>query len=143
MLTLEDIEQEIFKKYKMNGLLLGDENVIRLMDQTLDKGESPIISAGFNKDGSLSKRSKIASKQEFDYLRRFVRGKYSETGNRITSGQVDISPYKMKEKTPCTFCSFKSVCQIDESLDGNGYRQLVSLPKDDVLDLIKKEVEGQ
>ncbi|WP_102271874.1 helicase-exonuclease AddAB subunit AddB [Cytobacillus massiliigabonensis] len=143
MLTLEDIEQEIFKKFKMNGLLLGDEKVIKLMDQTLEKGESPIISAGFNKDGSLSKRSKIASKQEFDYLRKFVRSKYMETGNRITSGQVDISPYKMKEKTPCTFCSYKSVCQFDESLESNEYRLLVPHQKDELIDIIKKEVEEQ
>lgn len=142
MLTLEDIEQEIFKKFKMNGLLLGDENVIKLMDQTLEKGESPIISAGFNKDGSISKRSKVASKQEFDYLRRFVRSKYTETGNRITSGQVDISPYKMKEKTPCTFCSYKSVCQFDESLESNEYRLLIPHQKDELIERIKKEVEG-
>ncbi|MFE8696318.1 helicase-exonuclease AddAB subunit AddB [Cytobacillus sp. FJAT-53684] len=141
MLTMEDIEQEILKKFKMNGLMLGDENVIRLMDRTFDKGDSPIISAGFNKDGSISKRSKVASKQEFDYLRRFVRGKYEETGNRIINGQVDISPYKLKDKTPCTFCSFKSVCQFDESLETNEYRQLVSYPKDELLEIIKKEVE--
>ncbi|MED3572442.1 helicase-exonuclease AddAB subunit AddB [Cytobacillus praedii] len=143
MLTLEDIEQEIFKKFKMNGLLLGDENVIKLMDQTLDKGDSPIISAGFNKDGSISKRSKIASKQEFDYLRKFVRSKYTETGNRITSGQVDIAPYKMKEKTPCTFCSYKSVCQFDESLESNEYRLLIPHQKDELINIIKKEVDGQ
>ncbi|KQL18623.1 helicase-exonuclease AddAB subunit AddB [Cytobacillus solani] len=143
MLTLEDIEQEIFKKFKMNGLLLGDEKVIKLMDQTLDKGDSPIISAGFNKDGSISKRSKIASKQEFDYLRKFVRSKYTETGNRITSGQVDIAPYKMKEKTPCTFCSYKSVCQFDESLESNEYRLLIPHQKDELINIIKKEVDGQ
>lgn len=143
MLTLEDIEQEIFKKFKMNGLLLGDEKVIKLMDQTLEKGESPIISAGFNKDGSISKRSKIASKQEFDYLRKFVRSKYAETGNRITSGQVDIAPYKMKEKTPCTFCSYKSVCQFDESLESNEYRLLIPHQKDELINMIKKEVDGQ
>ncbi|MBP2241115.1 ATP-dependent helicase/nuclease subunit B [Cytobacillus eiseniae] len=143
MLTLDDIEREIFKKFKMNGLLLGDEKVIRLMDQTIDKGDSPIVSAGFNKDGSLSKRSKVASKQEFDYLRKFVRHKYVETGNQMTSGQVQISPYKMKDQTPCTFCSYKSVCQFDESLESNEYRQLVPHSKDDMLELIKKEVESQ
>ncbi len=141
MLTLEDIEQEIFKKFKMNGLLLGDENVIRMMDQTLDTGDSAIISAGFKKDGTISKRSKVASKQEFDYLRHYVRNVYKKTGNNIMEGNVDISPYKMKDKTPCTFCSFKSVCQFDESLDSNDYRNLDLKQKDDVLELIRKEVD--
>lgn len=141
ILTLEDIEQEIFKKFKMNGLILGDENVIKLMDQTLDTGDSAIISAGIKKDGTLSKRSKVASKQEFTHLRRYVRTMYEGTGNRIMDGSVEISPYKMKEKTPCTFCSYKSVCQFDESLESNDYRLLVPKPKEEVLDLIRKEVE--
>ncbi|QED47181.1 helicase-exonuclease AddAB subunit AddB [Cytobacillus dafuensis] len=141
MLTLEEIEQEIFKKFKMNGLLLGEENVVKLMDQTLVTGDSSIISAGIKKDGSLSKRSKIASKEEFDHLRKYVRGMYTKTGNQIIGGNVDISPYKLKEKTPCTFCSFKSVCQFDESLDGNDYRLLVPQPKDEVLECMRREVE--
>ncbi|MDQ0268798.1 helicase-exonuclease AddAB subunit AddB [Cytobacillus purgationiresistens] len=140
MLSLEDIEKEIFKKFKMNGLLLGEENVVRLMDQTFETGDSPIISAGFNKDGSLSKRSKVASKQEFNDLRRFVRHKYSLTGNQITSGQVDISPYKMKEKYPCTFCAYKSVCQFDESLDSNEFRILDTKSKEETLELMREEV---
>ncbi|WP_026582427.1 helicase-exonuclease AddAB subunit AddB [Bacillus sp. J33] len=141
MLTLEDIEQELYKKFKMNGLMLGDENVIKLMDQTLESGDSSIISAGFKKDGTLSKRSKVASKQEFDYLRRYVRKMYRNTGNSITEGNVDIAPYKMKEKTPCTFCAYKSVCQFDESLETNDYRLFIPKTKDDVMENIKKEVE--
>ncbi|MFE4524335.1 helicase-exonuclease AddAB subunit AddB [Cytobacillus firmus] len=142
MLTLEDIEQELYKKFKMNGLLLGDENVIRLMDQTLETGDSSIISAGFKKDGTLSKRSKVASKQEFDYLRRYLRKMYRNTGNKITEGNVEIAPYKMKEKTPCTFCAYKSVCQFDESLETNDYRLFTPKPKEDMIEIIKKEVEG-
>ena len=36
IMTLEEIEEEISKKFKMNGLLLGEENAIRLMDISLD-----------------------------------------------------------------------------------------------------------
>ena len=32
MISLDEIEQEILKTFKMNGLILGEENVIRLMD---------------------------------------------------------------------------------------------------------------
>lgn len=141
MLSIDELEKEIFKKFKMNGLLLGEENVVKLMDQTLETGDSPIISAGFNKDGSLSKRSKVANKQEFNDLRRFVRHKYTATGNQIIDGQVDISPYKMKDRTPCTFCSFKSVCQFDETLESNEFRSLDNKGKDEMLALIRKEVE--
>ena len=139
MLTLDEIEAELFKKFKMNGLLLGEENVIKLMDQTLESGESTIISAGIKKDGSLTKRSKVASKEEFNQLRSYVRSMYVKTGNSIVDGAVQISPYKMKEKTPCTFCSFKSVCQFDESLQANKYRMLKVEDKETVIEKMRKE----
>ncbi|WP_449622105.1 helicase-exonuclease AddAB subunit AddB [Robertmurraya sp. Marseille-Q9965] len=141
MLSLDELEDALFKKFKMNGLLLGDENVIRMMDQTLDSGESSIISAGIKKDGMLTKRSKVASLDEFDDLRKYVRNFYVKTGNAIAGGNVEIAPYKMKDRKPCTFCSFKSVCQFDESMEGNEYRNLPIHSKEEVLQMIRKEEE--
>ena len=38
ILTLEDIEKELFKKFKMNGLVLGEENAVKMMDLNLGFG---------------------------------------------------------------------------------------------------------
>lgn len=140
LLTMDEIEKEIMKKFKMNGLMLSDQNVIRLMDQSLESGDSQIISAGINKDGNLSKRSKVASINEFEDLRQYVRNLYQKTGNAIIDGDVDIAPYKLKNKTPCTFCAYKSVCQFDESIESNHYRILPPQSNGEVLELIRKEL---
>lgn len=139
LLTIDEIEKEIMKKFKMNGLMVGDPDVLKLMDQTLESGDSQIISAGIKKDGSLTKKSKVASLNEFDELRNYVRKLYQTTGEAIVDGQVDIAPYKMKDKTPCTFCAYKSVCQFDESIE-NHYRILTPQPKETIFELIRKEV---
>lgn len=139
MLTLDEIEEEILKRFKMNGLLLNDENVIRLMDKSIDTGSSQIISAGFKKDGSLLKSSKVASKEDFDHLRQFVRNKYVETGNGIVSGIVDVSPYKLKDRAPCTFCSFKPVCQFDQAVESNEFRKLPVIKKEDLLESMRQD----
>ncbi|WP_071393856.1 helicase-exonuclease AddAB subunit AddB [Bacillus tuaregi] len=140
ILTLDAIEEKIFKKFKMNGLVLGDENAIRLMDLSLDSGASDIVPAEIKKDGTLSKRSKTASIQEFTDMREFVRQMYVKTGNAITKGDVQIAPYKLKDKTACTFCSYKSVCQFDESMEDNQYRLLVPRSREEALELMRKEV---
>ncbi|MBM4764194.1 helicase-exonuclease AddAB subunit AddB [Bacillus sp. B15-48] len=143
MLSLEEIETEIMKQFKMNGLLLADEPVIQMMDRTLDNGvNSQIISAGFKKDGQLTKASKVATREDFEQLRRFVRNKYVETGNGIVSGIVDIDPFKLKDRLPCTFCSFKSVCQFDKTLESNEFRKLVPKSNEEILEAIKKEGEN-
>lgn len=140
ILTLDEIEEEIMKQFKMNGLLLADQNVIQLMDKSIDSGiSSQIVAAGFKKDGSLTKTSKVASREEFENLRQFVRKKYEDTGNEIISGVVDIAPFKLKDRLPCTFCPFKSVCQFDRSLDSNEYRKLAPKSKEDILEAMKKE----
>jgi ATP-dependent helicase/nuclease subunit B len=139
LLTIDEIEKEIMKKFKMNGLMVGDPDVLKLMDQTLESGDSQIISAGIKKDGNLTKKSKVASLNEFDDLRNYVRKLYQTTGEAIVDGQVDIAPYKLKDKTPCTFCAYKSVCQFDESIE-NHYRVLAPQPKETIFDLIRQEV---
>ncbi|EKN70280.1 ATP-dependent helicase/deoxyribonuclease subunit B [Neobacillus bataviensis LMG 21833] len=139
MLSMDEIENEMMKKFKMNGLMLSDQRVIQLMDQSLESGDSQIVAAGIKKDGNLSKKSKVASLEEFDHLRNHVRELYQKTGNAITNGQIDIAPYKLKDKIPCTFCSYKSVCQFDESIESNRYRILTPHSKEDVLELIRKE----
>ncbi len=139
LLTLEEIEKEIMKKFKMNGLMLADQNVIRLMDQTLESGDSNIIAAGIKKDGNLTKKSKVASINEFEELRTYVRHLYQKTGDSIVEGDVAISPYKLKDKTPCTFCAYKSVCQFDESIENNQFRVLTPQSNDDIFERIRKE----
>ncbi|MFT4414876.1 helicase-exonuclease AddAB subunit AddB [Fredinandcohnia humi] len=138
-LSEDKIEEEIFKKFKMKGLLLGDEESVRLMDQTLETGHSQIVSAAIKKDGSFYSTSQVASEQEFGYLRNHVRGVFKNTGNRIIDGEIDIAPFKLKDKTPCTFCAFKSVCQFDQSLEENTYRILPSEKNDVILDRIRNE----
>lgn len=142
MLTMDEIENEIMKKFKMNGLMLSDQNVIRLMDHTLESGDSHVVSAGIKKDGNITKKSKVASLAEFEDLRHYVRQLYQKTGNSIIDGHVEIAPYKLKDKTPCTFCSFKSVCQFDESIEKTGFRILAPQSKEEALELIRKEVQA-
>jgi ATP-dependent helicase/nuclease subunit B len=140
MLSLEEIEREIFKSFKMNGLMLGEQNVIQLMDQTME-GDSLIIPAGIKKDGDLKATSKVVNKGQFECLTQYVRSTYERSGNQMIDGVIDISPYKMKNKQACTFCSFKSICQFDQSISNNEYRNLLIKSKDEVLKSIQKEVE--
>ncbi|MHC8971135.1 helicase-exonuclease AddAB subunit AddB [Priestia aryabhattai] len=137
----DQIEAEIFKKFKMKGLLLGDEEAVRLMDETLESGHSQVISAGIKKTGGFYSNSSVASEEDFTHLRQYVRGKFVEAGTEITNGKIDISPYKLKDKTPCAFCEYRSICQFDESMENNEYRQLSTESQSVILDKIREEAK--
>jgi len=142
-LSDDQIEEEIFKSFKMKGLLLGDEEAVRLMDQSLEHGRSNIVSAGLKKTGGFYSYSSIASEEEFQILSQYIRKEFERIGTEITDGFVSISPYKLKDKKPCTYCSFKTFCQFDESMEENRYRALKNLKEEEVLGLLRKEDDDE
>ena len=53
-MSKEEIEQIIKKNYKMNGLVLADINVIKMMDKNLQTGKSEIIPVELNNSGEIN-----------------------------------------------------------------------------------------
>ncbi|MFK2825839.1 helicase-exonuclease AddAB subunit AddB [Bacillus sp. B190/17] len=137
IMTLEEIEQEMFKKFKMKGLILGEEEALQLMDMNLATGISDIVPASFTKSGKLAKASQTADRQVFKGMRSHIRQLYQQSGDQIVDGSVDITPYQYKKTTPCQFCSYRPVCQFDESLEENNYRLI--MPKKDILEKLAEE----
>lgn len=129
----DEMQEEMLKKYKMKGLVLGDQEVVRLMDMTLEEGNSSIISAGLKKDGTLRSNSKTASRDQFDQMRTHTRSMFRSAGDRIKAGDVSIDPYEYKKRTPCQFCAYRSVCQFDPALEKNKYRSLKAKKAEDLI----------
>ncbi|HEX2946656.1 MAG TPA: helicase-exonuclease AddAB subunit AddB [Clostridia bacterium] len=133
--TDEEIEKAIMKELRMKGLVLADVKLLKEMDKQID-GDSLIIPARINKDGTLG-RSSAATGDQFDALRKYVRKTLASIGSGILEGNVAISPYKKKALTACTYCSFSSVCQFDTSVRDNRYRMLADRKDEDWWRLMK------
>jgi len=118
--TSEEIEKAILKELRMKGLVLADVRLVKEMDKNME-GDSLIIPARINKDGTLG-RSSAATREQFEVLRKYIRKILASIGNEILDGNVIIRPYKKKSITACTYCSFSPVCQFDTSMKDNRYR---------------------
>ena len=116
------VEELIRKQLKMKGLLLADLELIRGMEKDLS-GSSTMIPVRINKDGKLGKSS-VAVLEDYDLLQSYVREKLLSAAKKILHGNIEISPYRKKGKTPCKFCDFKAVCQFDPLRAENKYRVL-------------------
>ncbi|PAV29248.1 helicase-exonuclease AddAB subunit AddB [Virgibacillus profundi] len=135
----EAIENEIFKKYKMQGLLLSDEEIVKLMDTSLASGSSQIVPAGVKKNGGFYNYSKIADNETFTSLQQHIHQLMMQAGVDMTAGGVHLNPFQHKQNVACTFCSFRSVCQFEPILEENNYRKLTDLKDDDILERLRKE----
>lgn len=141
--TEEEIEQELFKQFKMKGLLVAEQETIRLMDNTLEQGYSEVIPVALKKSGEFYHSSSIASRHEFTIIQSHLRKMMEKIGFEITEGKIAISPYKLKEKNACGFCPYHSFCQFDQTLEENNYRVLTQYKPKEVLDLLRSGGESE
>ncbi|ARI78071.1 helicase-exonuclease AddAB subunit AddB [Halobacillus mangrovi] len=141
MLDDAQIEEEIFKKFKMQGLLLENERIVQMMDTGLEKGHSPIIPAGLKAKGGFYKGSQTAGAERFQELNQYIRQLMSNAGTSITDGKVNLNPYQQKQQVACSFCPYRSVCQFDPSLEENEYRKLQEMKDEEVLEKIARREE--
>lgn len=136
--TDEEIEGEIKKQFKMQGLILADVNVVRMMDKTLEKGASSLIPAYLDQNQNISEaRSSTVTKEEFKTLQNHINKVIKEIAKEIYSGEIEIKPYynQKKKKTPCDYCPYKSICNFDPNR--NSYYYISNKDKQQILEEIK------
>ncbi|SER73946.1 helicase-exonuclease AddAB subunit AddB [Salisediminibacterium halotolerans] len=142
-LSADEIEAKMMEQFKMKGLLSSDPAVIEEMDKSLDNGQSSeIVPVTKNKDGKLGKRSRVINDNDYERLRMFLREQVKYAASAITAGDTSLTPFKKKQKVPCTYCSYKSFCQFDPSLEENDYRYLRSKDNDDILTVLENDPKG-
>lgn len=136
-LTEEEIEEKIKNNFKMKGLILSNVNVAKLHDKNLEKGFSKLVPAYIDSTGSLSpKRSSIATEEEFKKLQKHIDKTIKEISKEIFNGNIELKPYYKNRKTPCEYCSYKSMCNFNSGICKNSYKYIQKLTKDDVLNKI-------
>ncbi|WEK53066.1 MAG: helicase-exonuclease AddAB subunit AddB [Candidatus Cohnella colombiensis] len=124
-ISKQEADDLLFRQYRMQGLLLSDDQSIKLMDESLNhESKSAIIPVEYKKDGKFSARSQVADVGQWNVLRKSVRSQIRQIGQRMVEGDVAINPYKLDRRSPCTFCEFRPVCHIDSQVEGNSYQVL-------------------
>ena len=139
-LSEEELEQEIRNNFKMNGLILGDVEVVKMMDNSLTTGNSNVIPAYIDKEGNLNKnKAGVLEKEEFIALEKKIEKVIGQIAEEMMSGEIGQKPtYSLKNKrTACDFCSFKAVCGFDSQLSHHGYYYVPNLKKEEILSSLK------
>lgn len=98
--------------YRMNGVLLKDPHLIRLMEQEcggifipakLDATEK-ICRDERKKDGIF------LTQRQFQMLRKYVFQKMTNTAEQIYDGNIDAAPLLLKGRENCTYCAYANIC---------------------------------
>ena len=138
-MTEEDIEKELKKNFKMQGIILEDIQVVKMMDNKLNEGSSDIIPVRLNKGGTLGRSNSLISKDSFNALQRKVKNVIKEIVTDILNGDISISPYYYKKKTGCDYCKYKSICMFNTNIKNNEYNIIRNTSKDVILEELENE----
>lgn len=146
-MTDEEIAEAIKQEFKMKGLILADVNVIKMMDNKIEQtGGSDIIPAGIKSNGEINsqKTRSAINAEQFKYLQKYMDKIIKQISEEILKGDIGLRPYYnakvQKGRTPCEYCSYKSICRFDVNNKENTYNYLESLNKDAILENIKDEI---
>jgi len=122
--------------YKAKGVFNGE--FARELDKTALK-DSKFYNFYVTKDGepygSYGNRG-VLKPADFEKVLKFTENKIVRLAEEILSGRIDVKPYRLSGKSPCSYCKYKSVCRFDWQI--NDYNPLESLGKIRVL----KEMGG-
>ncbi len=138
--TNENIKNQIINEFKMDGLILNDISLIKMIDKIEGK-KTKVFPLELKSDGTFYKSSekKLATAEEFEALRTYVILLAEKFGNEILQGNIKISPYEKSSSQPnCVYCEFSPICQIKTD-ERNNVRKLKSLknPLKEIMDFIK------
>ena len=131
---IQTVSRKMLKELKMNGLVNGDREIAEKLDSTLAS-----IPVSINRDGTFSKRSSVATQEQFQSLGRYVRSKICDIQEAILSGDAMAAPYELGKKNACTYCPYSSVCGFDRKIPGYEFRRLPSFGDEDLWKMIMKE----
>ena len=135
-LTPEEINEQIAKQLRMNGVVNSAAEIVDRLDHTME-GKSDVIPVERKKDGSFSARSSVMSGEELRTVSGFVSRKIAEIGREILQGKISLNPYEKGNEEACTYCAYKKVCGFEPAIPGCTKRKLEELDKETLLEKMK------
>ncbi len=106
----EDAKKELARQWRMNGLLLDDEEALRGMEREL---AGLFIPARAGKDGKPDASSQIAGAAEFARLGRKAERLVADMARLLSDGKIDALPVLEDGGAQCEHCDYGAVCGFE------------------------------
>jgi len=140
----EDVQRERMRLVRMQGVLVAEEDVLRLMDRSGASSDTPILPVTYTSTGKLWPSKAALTREQMDLLISFARRKVEETAGRLLRGRIEISPVSLKPgDIACTYCDYRPLCGFDPSA-GDKPRRVPPRKPDEAWKLIGRQAkEGE
>jgi ATP-dependent helicase/nuclease subunit B len=136
------VEISVEETRKAKGIFNG--KFYRQFDGTVESRSSKFynfqVSKGNGQYGDYG-RSGALKPDDFEKVLQFTEKKIVKLIKEILSGRIEIRPYRLSQKSPCSYCEYKAVCRFDWQI--NDYNDLPSVGKGKVFEEMEKTGGGK
>lgn len=101
------------KEIERGGFLLGDERVLRAMDQ---EGKGQYIPATIT-DKGIKKSNYVRTASELDDAFEAMKESLCRLGGEIRGGKCAAVPNMHDRKSPCEYCGMKNICRVSKGAE--------------------------
>lgn len=136
----ERIAAEAGKKLARSGLLLAESEVVAAMDGSTEKRYVP---AGFTVGGAFTRRSSVATLEQFGKLERYVAQTLAGIARELMRGELSAEPCVLHGRLVCEYCDYADICQFDRSNGADRVRYLRRVTSDEFWNGIDAENDGE
>lgn len=138
-LTEEEINEQIAKQLRMNGIVSSEPGIAERLDGEMGD-KSDVIPVERKKDGSFSARSSVLSREDLKTVSDYVSKKVAGIGREILDGVISLNPYEMGSEEACTWCVYRKVCGFEPSMPGCEKRKLGDMDSAEALEKMREEL---
>jgi ATP-dependent helicase/nuclease subunit B len=134
--ALDPADERYHLRIKPRGIF--EAGALDDIDPGLASGRSEVVAAYRSKDGSFGYRNStdVAEESEFAALLAHARRRIGELADRILSGDIAISPYRLARQSPCSTCEYRGVFRFETS--NNRYHHLVPMNREGTLEKLRE-----
>jgi len=111
------------QKYRANGVVRADPDVIRAMDPY----GLGLLPAKLKKDGQPGTSSYAVDQSQFAHLFEHLVDVITGTAERVLNGELAASPYRRRGRSACETCPYRAVCQFDPTVPAETFRTLAPM----------------
>lgn len=122
----EEIFRKIMKEMRLKGAMNRSDDYFDKMEGT-NRQKASAVMAGvrYTREGALYANTSCAyTAKQLDAFSDTGIQQAKRLGERIYEGHTLVNPYKYKTESPCTYCTYRSICGFDGAVPGYRYRGL-------------------
>lgn len=133
----DEVEKLRGNDFRMTGLLPEDPELLNAMSDTPER----VFNGQFTKEKKPYASVPCADDRNFERLIRHTLKMAQQQIDAIRSGEAKPSPAQFANRTPCTYCDYRSACLFDEKMDSSCVRRYKNIKWNEVFDRIAVEDE--